>query len=136
MGLTQIGFSQADISKLKIENIKNLYTIPQTDHYFIEKPREKTGELQDTCFSYELLHDLRAMLSEKGNPETARAMQRNNKNVGKKGVAVFRFYSSGFGSTHFSMSKVSPFSLKLTLTNIESAPLNGNMLSSAKSFGK
>jgi hypothetical protein len=70
LGLTQSGFSEADISKLKIENIKNLYTLPQTDHYFIEKPREKTGEVQATCLSYEFLHDLRAMLSEKGNPET------------------------------------------------------------------
>jgi hypothetical protein len=70
LGLAQSGFSEADISKLKIENIKNLYSIPESEHYFIEKPREKTGEVQATCLSYEFLHDLRAMLSEKGNPTT------------------------------------------------------------------
>jgi len=70
LGLAQSGFSEADISKLKIENVKNLYSIPEAEHYFIEKPREKTGEVQATCLSYEFLHDLRAMLSEKGNPET------------------------------------------------------------------
>ena len=45
-------------------------------------------------------------------------------------------YSSGFGSTHFSIRSLSSLSLKLTLTNMESAPLNGNMLSSAKSLGR
>ena len=68
LGLGQSGFSEVDLSELCIEDIKTLYDMPQTEHYFIEKPREKTNEVQATCLSYEFLHDLRAMLSEKGNP--------------------------------------------------------------------
>ena len=41
---------------------------PETEHYVVEKPREKTGEMQATCFSYEAVHDIRAMLQERGNP--------------------------------------------------------------------
>lgn len=48
---------------------------------------------------------------------------------------LYASVSSG-GGTHFSTTKLSPLSLKLTLTKIESAPVNGNMLSSARSFGK
>jgi hypothetical protein len=66
--LAQSGFSEVDASELKIEDIKDLYTMPQTEHYFIEKPREKTNQIQATCLSYEFLHDLRDMLAERGNP--------------------------------------------------------------------
>ena len=44
-------------------------------------------------------------------------------------------YSAG-GSFHFSIRSLSSPSLKVTLTSTEDAPLKGNMLSSAKSFGK
>jgi uncharacterized coiled-coil protein SlyX len=44
--------------------------MPQTEHYFIEKPREKTNVVQATCISYEALHDVRAMLAERQNPES------------------------------------------------------------------
>ena len=40
--LGQSGFSEVDVSALRIEDIKDLYTMPQTEHYVIEKPREKT----------------------------------------------------------------------------------------------
>jgi integrase len=67
--LAQSGFSEADISELKIEDIKDLYSMPVNEHYPIEKKREKTNHVQQTCLSYEFLHDLRALLSEKGNPK-------------------------------------------------------------------
>lgn len=67
--LAQSGFSEADVSCLKIEPLKGLYEHPETEHYVIEKPREKTGEMQATCFSYEAMHDIRAMLQERGNPK-------------------------------------------------------------------
>jgi site-specific recombinase XerD len=67
--LSQSGFSEIDVSELKIEDIQNLYSMPQTEHYFIEKPREKTNTIQATCISYEALHDIRAMLAERGNPQ-------------------------------------------------------------------
>lgn len=39
--LAQSGFSEIDVTEIKIEDIKDLYTMPQSEHYFIEKPREK-----------------------------------------------------------------------------------------------
>jgi integrase len=66
--LAQSGFSEVDVSSFKIENLKGLYTAPETEHFVVEKPREKTGEMQATCFSYEAVHDIRAMLQERGNP--------------------------------------------------------------------
>jgi hypothetical protein len=68
--LSQSGFSEIDISELKIETIKGLYEMAVNEHYFIEKPREKNSHIQQTCLSYEFLHDLRALLSERGNPTT------------------------------------------------------------------
>lgn len=69
LSLGQSGFSEVDISSFKIEELRGLYTHPETEHYFIEKPREKTGEIQATCLSYEAIHDIRAMLQERGNPQ-------------------------------------------------------------------
>ncbi len=66
--LAQSGFSEIDVSCFRIEELKGLYENPETEHYFVEKPREKTNEIQATCFSYEAVHDIRAMLQERGNP--------------------------------------------------------------------
>lgn len=66
--LAQSGLSEIDVSEFQIEDIKDLYIMPQSEHYFFEKPREKSNELQATCISYEALHDIRNMLSERGNP--------------------------------------------------------------------
>lgn len=66
--LAQSGFSEIDISELKIESIKGLYEMAVNEHYVIEKPREKTTHVQATCLSYEFLHDLRELLAEDGNP--------------------------------------------------------------------
>ena len=62
--LAQSGFSEVDVSSFRIENLKGLYEAPETEHYVVEKPREKTGEMQATCFSYEALHDIRIRLQE------------------------------------------------------------------------
>ena len=66
--LAQSGFSEVDVSSFRIERLKGLCSAPETEHYVVEKPREKTGEMQATCFSYEAVHDIRAMLQERGNP--------------------------------------------------------------------
>ena len=66
--LAQSGFSEVDVSNLKIEELRGIYEQPETEHYFIEKPREKTNQIQATCLSYEAMHDIRAMLQERGNP--------------------------------------------------------------------
>lgn len=67
--LGQSGFSEVDVCALRIEDIKGLWEMPQSEHYFIEKPREKTGIIQATCLSYEALHDIRAMLTERDKPQ-------------------------------------------------------------------
>jgi integrase len=66
--LGQSGLSEVDVSVLHIEEFPDLYTKPESEHLFFEKPREKTGEMQATCLSVEALHDIRAMLQERGNP--------------------------------------------------------------------
>jgi hypothetical protein len=66
--LAQSGFSEVDVSSFRIENLKGLDEAPETERYVVEKPREKTGEMQATCFSYEALHDIRIMLQERDNP--------------------------------------------------------------------
>ncbi len=66
--LAQSGFSEVDVSNFRIEDLKGIYTAPETEHFFLEKAREKTGEVQATCLSYEALHDIRAWLQERGNP--------------------------------------------------------------------
>lgn len=68
--LAQSGFSEIDVSNLKIEELKGIYEHSETEHYFIEKPREKSNQIQATCLSYEALHDIRAMLQERGNPSS------------------------------------------------------------------
>ena len=66
--LAQSGFSETDISELKIEDIKGLYDMAVNEHYYFVKPRDKTTHVQATCLSYEFLHDLRALLEERGKP--------------------------------------------------------------------
>lgn len=66
--LAQSGFSEIDVSELKIEDIQNLYEMPITEHYYIQKNREKTNFEQATCLSCEFLHDLRSLLEEQGKP--------------------------------------------------------------------
>ena len=65
--LAQSGFSEVDVSNfnLKGKDLKGLMEQPETEHFFIEKNREKTHETQATCFSYEALHDIKAMLQER-----------------------------------------------------------------------
>lgn len=67
--LSQSGFSEVDVSEFRIEDMKGIYESPISVHYFLEKCREKTGETQATCISFEAVHDLRDMLAERGNPK-------------------------------------------------------------------
>ena len=67
--LAQNGFSEVDTSEFRIKHFPKLWDMPMTEHYYIEKCREKTGFEQATCLSYEALHDIREMLMERGNPK-------------------------------------------------------------------
>lgn len=69
LSLAQVGLSEADVSALKIQDFPELYTVPDGTHLFFEKPREKSGQTQATCLSYELIHDLKLLLAERGNPK-------------------------------------------------------------------
>lgn len=64
--LYQSGFSETDVSSLNIEQLPNIQT--HEGHYFIALHREKTDILQRTCLSEEAVHDIKAMLRERGNP--------------------------------------------------------------------
>jgi hypothetical protein len=90
LGLAQSGFSEIDLSVLKIEDIKDLYNLPQAEHYFIEKPREKTNIMQATCLSYEFLHDLRAYLAEQNNPTEGYIFTSQTRNTENKPIEIRR----------------------------------------------
>ena len=64
--LYQSGFSETDVSALNIEDLPNIQQCE--GHYPITMHREKTGVLQRTCLSEECVHDLKAMLEERGSP--------------------------------------------------------------------
>lgn len=68
--LSQSGPSEADVSILHVEDFPELYSVAEGQHVFYEKAREKTHEMQATCISYECVHDLKAMLQERGNPQS------------------------------------------------------------------
>lgn len=65
--LYQSGFSSIDTISLNIENIKGIYDL--NDHYFIQQHRQKTDSIQATCISAEAIHDIKAMLRERGSPK-------------------------------------------------------------------
>jgi len=65
--LYQTGYSEIDVSSLNIEHLNNIYE--HEGHLFIEKKREKTNQIQATCISAEAIHDIKAMLRERGNPK-------------------------------------------------------------------
>jgi site-specific recombinase XerD len=64
--LYQSGFSETDVSALNIEDLPNI--TEAEGHYPITMHREKTNVLQRTCISEEAVHDIKAMLEERGNP--------------------------------------------------------------------
>jgi integrase len=88
--LGQSGFSETDISELKIEDINGLYSMPINEHYVIEKRRNKSNHVQATCLSYEFLHDLRQLLSESGNPTQGYIFTSKTVNQGLKPIDTRR----------------------------------------------
>jgi integrase len=67
--LSQSGFSEVDAASFNIEDLPKLYETPEAEHYFMEKPREKTNIVQATCISSEAIHDLKEYLAERGSPK-------------------------------------------------------------------
>lgn len=67
--LYQSGFSPVDTLALNIQDIENLYDLPDDRHYFIEMHRQKTNSIVATCISYEAIYEIKAMLKTRGNPK-------------------------------------------------------------------
>jgi len=131
--LSQSGFSEIDASELSIEDIKDLCTMPQTEHYVIEKPREKTNQIQATCLSYEFLHDLRAMLSERGNPTEGPIFVSQTKGKGER-IETRRINESmkALAAKTFGAEKAKQFKTKALRSFYNSALLRADIKSEVK----
>jgi hypothetical protein len=66
--------------------LKGIYEAPISTHFFLEKAREKTGEIQATCLSFEAIHDIKEMLSERGNPKEGFLFVSQTKEKGIAGI--------------------------------------------------
>jgi len=131
--LAQSGFSEVDVSQMKIENLKGIYEQPETAHYFIEKPREKTGEIQATCLSYEALHDIQAMLQERGNPTEGYLFVSTTKGKGDKlEVRTIHTAMKGLAEKAFGAEKAKEFKTKALRSFYNSALLRADIKSEVK----
>jgi integrase len=131
--LAQSGFSEVDVSNLKIENLKGIYEQSETEHYFIEKPREKTGEVQATCLSYEAVHDIQAMLQERDNPEEGYLFVSTTKGKGDKlEVRTIHNAMKGLAEKSFGADKAKEFKTKALRSFYNSALLRADIKSEVK----
>jgi hypothetical protein len=131
--LAQSGFSEVDVSLLKIESLKGIYEQPETEHYFIEKPREKTGEIQATCLSYEAVHDISAMLQERGNPEEGYLFVSTTKGKGTKlEVRTIHAAMKSLAEKAFGAEKGEQFKTKALRSFYNSALLRADIKSEVK----
>jgi integrase len=131
--LAQSGFSQIDVRNLRIENLKGLDENTETEHYFIEKPREKTGEIQATCFSYEAVSDIKAMLQERGNPEAGFLFASTTKGKGDKlEVRTINEAMKGLAERTFGKEKAKDFKTRALRSFYNSALLRADIKSEVK----
>jgi len=131
--LAHSGLSEVDVSLLKIEDLKEIYEQPETEHYFIEKPREKTGEIQATCLSYEAVHDISAMLQERGNPEEGYLFVSTTKGKGGKlEVRTIHKAMRGLAEKTFGAEKAREFKTKALRSFYNSALLRADIKSEVK----
>jgi integrase len=126
--LYQSGFSEVDVSVLNIEDIPNLYAMPETEHFFIEKNREKTNETQATCLSFEALHDIRAMLSERGLPKEGSLFVSQTKAKGERiDVRTINEAMKSLVTKAFNTEKAREFKTKSLRSAYNSALLRANI---------
>lgn len=92
--LSQSGFSEVDITEFSIKDLKGFYEAPISLHYFLEKCREKTGEVQATCLSFEAVHDLRGMLMERGTRKKVICSLHKLKKKGIEGIEIRRIHEA------------------------------------------
>lgn len=126
--LAQSGFSEVDVSEMRIEQLKGLIETTETEHYFIEKPREKTNEIQATCISYEAVHDLKSMLSERGNPQSGFLFVSTTKGYGDKlEVRTINEAMKGLALKTFGAEKAKEFKTKSLRSFYNSALLRASI---------
>lgn len=131
--LAQSGFSEIDVSNLKIENLKGIYEHSETEHYFIEKPREKTGEIQATCLSYEAIHDIKAMLQERGTPAEGYLFVSTTKGKGDKlEVRTIHQAMKGLAEKTFGAEKAKEFKTKALRSFYNSVLLRADIKTEVK----
>lgn len=132
--LSQSGFSEVDVSEFRIEDLKNIYETPISLHYFIEKAREKTGEIQSTCLSYEALHDIRDYLSERGNPKEGFLFTSQTKAKGIEGIEVRAIHlaMSNLAEKALGTEKAKEFKTKQLRSFYNSALLRADIKSEVK----
>ena len=118
---------------MKIEELKGIYEQPETEHYFLEKPREKTGEIQATCLSYEAMHDISAMLQERGNPEEGYLFVSTTKGKGDQlEVRTIHKAMKGLAEKSFGTEKAKEFKTKPLRSFYNSALLRADIKSEVK----
>lgn len=134
LALAQSGLSEIDCSALKVEDIKGLYEMAVNEHYVIEKPREKTGQIQATCLSYEFLHDLRDFLAEKGNPTEGYIFTSQTRDTKGKPLEVRQINESmkDLAEKTFGAEKAKEFQTKALRSFFNSALLRGDIKSEVK----
>jgi hypothetical protein len=131
--LAQSGFSEVDVSNLKVEELQGFYEQAETEHYFIEKPREKTGEVQATCLSYEALHDIKAMLQERGNPLEGYLFVSTTKGKGDQlEVRTINTAMKGLAEKAFGAEKGKEFKTRALRSFYNSALLRADIKSEVK----
>jgi site-specific recombinase XerC len=126
--LYQSGFSEVDVSSLRIEDLKGIYENPENEHYFIEKKREKSGETQATCLSYECVHDLKATLLERQNPSEGFLFVSTTKGKGDRlEVRSINESMKALAEKTFGQEKAKEFKTKNLRSAYNSALLRANI---------
>lgn len=126
--LYQSGLSEIDVVNLRIEDLEELYDCPEGEHFFIEKPREKTGHIQATYLSFECIHDLKALLQERDNPQEGYIFVSTTKEKGSKlTVRAVHEAMRGLVEKTFGEEKATEFKTKSLRSSYNSALLRANI---------
>jgi hypothetical protein len=113
---------------MQIEPLKGLYGQPETKHFFIEKLPENTGEMQATCFSYEAMHDIRAMFQERGKPTEGYLFISTTWGKGSKlETRTINQAMKGLAEKTFDVEKAKEFKIKMLRSFYNRALLRANV---------
>lgn len=126
--LYQSGFSEIDVRNLRIEDIALGLKLPEVEHFYIQKNREKTNIEQATCISCEALHDLREYLTERGNPSSGYLFEGQTKSKGQQiEVRTINEAMKTLVSKAFGVEKARVFKTKALRSAYNSALLHANI---------